>query len=177
MIVNKTFLTYPKASSSGKMKKIKVLTYTLLTLLLIMPLMAPLAFATTIPAFTLSSSTAQIPIVLPAGTTFNGSISTTGTIRVWVSDPYGANIVNLGLIDKAATFSFIAQQNGNYTLNFENDLPNSIQVSFSYTTNPDIAGNNNSGIPLSYLAIPIIIAVVGSILIIFFGRRKRKISH
>ena len=159
------------------MKKTKLHALCVISALLIMSLMAPLAVATTIPAFTLSSSTVQIPIVLPAGTTFNGSISTTGTIRVWVSDPNGSNIVNLGLIDKAATFSFAAQQTGNYTLNFENDLPNSIQVSFSYTTNPDIPDNNNSGIPLSYLAIPIIIAVVGSILIIFFGRRKRKNSH
>ena len=157
------------------MKKTKLLTCTVLTALLIMSLTALSAFATTVPAFTLSSSSAQSQIMLPSGTTFNGSISTTGTVRFWVSAPNGAQIVNLGLIDKTTTFSFVAQQTGNYTLNFENDMPNSIQVDFSYTTNPDISGSNNStGTPLSYLPIPIIIAVFGSILIIFFVRRKSK---
>lgn len=156
------------------MKRTKLLMLTVLTALLTASLIALSVSATTVPAFTLSSSSAQIPIVLPSGTIFNGSISTTGTVRFWVSNPNGATIVNLGLIDKAATFSFVAQQDGNYTLNFENDLPNPIQVAFSYTTNPDISGGNNSTIPVSYLLIPIIISIVGSILIIFFARRKSK---
>ncbi len=156
------------------MKNIKLFAFSLLlVLLLVLSLMALSASATTLPAFTLSSSSVQIPIVLPMGTTFNGSITTSGTIRVWGSDPNGSNIFNLGLVDKTATFSFVAQQDGNYTLNFENDLPNSVQVSFSYTTNPALP-EYNSGIPLFYLAIPIIIAIVGSSLIIFFGRHKRK---
>ncbi len=142
-------------------------------MLLVLPLIVLSASATTLPAFSLSSSSAQIPIVLPAETIFNGSITTTGTIRVWVSDPNGSSIVNLGLVDKAATFNFVAQQDGNYTLNFENDLPNSVQVSFSYITDPELP-DNNSGSPLAYLAIPIIIAIVGSILIIFLVRRKSK---
>jgi hypothetical protein len=145
--------------------------------LLITTLIAPAAFATTIPSFTLSSSGAQLPIVLPKGTTFNGSISTTGTLRFWVSDPNGIQIVNLGLIDRSASFGFVALQDGNYTLNFENDLPtsNPIQVTFSYTTNPNISGGNSStGTPLIYLVLSIIIAIVGSILIIFFVRRKAK---
>ena len=144
--------------------------------LLIIPLMALSAFATTIPAFTVSSSS-QLQIVLPAGTTFNASISVTGTLRFWVSDPNGAQIINLGLIDKLTAFGFVAQHSGNYTLNFENDVPHSdpIQVSFSYTTNPDISGSDNStGISLGYLAISIIITVLGSILIIFLVQRKTK---
>ena len=117
-----------------------------------MSFMALLASATTLPAIALSASSAQLPIMLPTGTTFNGSISTTGTVRFWVSAPNGAQIVNLGLIEKTTAFSFVANQNGNYTMNFENDLTNSIQVTFSYITNPDIsAGNNSTGIPLVYL--------------------------
>jgi hypothetical protein len=112
--------------------------------------------------------------MLPNGTTFNGSISTTGTVRSWVTDPNGTQIANLGLIDKATTFSFVAQQTGNYSMNFENDLPASIQVTFSYLTNPDISGNNSTGTPVFYLMIPIVIAVLGSILIIYFVRRKTK---
>ena len=157
------------------MKKSETLTCAVLMALLIVPL-APSAFATTVPAFTVSSAS-QLQIVLPAGTTFNGSISVGGTLRFWVSDPNGAQIVNLGLIDRDATFSFITQQNGNYTLNFENDVPHSdpIQVSVSYTTNPDISGSGNSTeASLGYLFVSIIITVLGSILIIFLVHRKTK---
>ena len=177
-IVIKISLLFSEHSSSGKMKKIKIITGIAITTLLIMSFMALLASAATLPVITLSASSAQLPIMLPTGTTFNGSISTTGTVRFWVSAPNGAQIVNLGLIDKTTAFSFIAEQNGNYTMNFENDLTNSIQVNFSYVTNPDISsGNNSSGIPLVYLVISIVIAVLGSILIIFFVRRKNKINN
>ena len=144
------------------------------SLLLVLAITTLSASATTIPTFTLSAQSSQLKYTLPAGTTFNGSISTTGTIRFWVSDPNGFQIVNLGLIDQEATFSFVAQQAGNYTLNFENDLPNPVQVTFSYETNPDISTNNSTSIPLVYLTIPIAIAVIGSVLIIVLARRKRK---
>jgi hypothetical protein len=159
------------------MKKTKIIMWTLISVLLLKPLMALSAFATTLPTFTLSGSIAQLSIALPSGTTFNGSISTTGTIRFWLSDPNGAQIVNLGLVDKDTTFGFVAQLSGNYTLNFENDLPNSnpVQVTFSYTTNPDIStGNNSTVTPLIYLLSPIIITIVGSVLIIFLVRRKSR---
>lgn len=157
------------------MKKTKSLAFTVLTVLLTLSLLTLSASATTVTTFTLSAQSTQLQYLLPAETTFNGSISTTGTVRFWVSAPNGSQIVNLGLVDKAATFGFVAQQDGNYTLNFENDLPNQIQVTFSYQTNPDISDSNNStSIPLIYLSIPLTTAVVGSILIIVLGRRKRK---
>jgi hypothetical protein len=158
------------------MKKIKILPSIAITLLLIMSFTALIASATTLPAITLSASSAQLPIILPTGTTFNGSISTTGTVRFWVTAPNGVQIVKLGLIDTTTTFSFVANQNGNYTMNFENGLINPIQVTFSYVTDPDIPSvNNSTGIPLVYLLLSILIAVLGSILIIFFVRRKNKL--
>jgi hypothetical protein len=148
-----------------------------LTVLLLMPLVSSSAFATTVPPFTLSESSNKLQYVLPAGTTFNGSISTTGSVRFWVNAPNFVQVVNLGIIDKSATFSFVAQQNGTYTFNFENDMPNSIQVTFSYVTNPEIPGNNATGISLSSpLIITIIIAAVGSVLIFFVIRRKSKLA-
>jgi len=158
------------------MNKTKLFLSATLAALLLTLLMASSAFAATVPTFTLSSSASQLQYVLPGGTSFNGSISTTGAIRFFVSAPNGTVIVNLSLIDKNAAFSFVAQQNGTYTLNFENDLPNSVQVSFSYETNPDISGSNNSTglLPPIYLPIFIIIAVVGSIVIFFILRRKNK---
>jgi len=156
------------------MKKNKILTCAAFTALMIISLTAHYASAAATSTFTLSSSGVRLPIMIPAGTTFNGSILTTGTVRVWVSDPNGSQIANLGLIDNAATFGFVAQQTGNYTLNFENDLPASIQVTFSYVTDPEISSGNSTGIPISYLLISIVIAAVGSIMIIFFVRRKNK---
>ena len=162
---------------SRKMKKTKFLICAILTILFLTTLMVFTASASTatFPTFTLSSSSTQLHYVLPAGTQFNGSISTTGPVRFFLSAPNETLIVNLGLIDKTTPFSFTAHQTGNYTLNFENDLPNSIQVTFSYVTNPDISGGNNSGgIPLIYLPIFIIIAVFGSFIILFVARRKYK---
>ncbi len=154
------------------MKKTKLLTYAALITLLLTSLMSLSAFATTVPTFALSASSNQLQYVLPAGTTFNGSISTTGDVRFWVSAPNYAEIVNLGIIDTTTTFSFVAPQNGTYTLNFENDMSNSIQVTFSYVTNPVIPGSNNST-SQSYLLITVIIAVLGSFLIIFVLHRKK----
>ena len=169
-------LTFLKHLSVGKMKKTKLLMPIVLAVLLLASLMAASAFATTVPTFTLSASSNQLQYVLPQGTTFNGTIATTGSVRFWVSDPNYTEIVNLGIIDKTTTFSFVAQQNGTYTLSFENDMPNSIQVTFSYVTNPVIPGSNNStGISQSYLLITVIVAVLGSFLIIFILHRKSKI--
>jgi hypothetical protein len=155
------------------MKKTKLLISTALAALLLTSLMVLSAFATTVPTFTLSASSNQLQYVLPQGTTFNGTISTTGSVQFWVSAPNYTEIVNLGIIDKTTSFNFVAQQNGTYTLNFENDLSNSIQVTFSYVTNPVIPGSNNStGNSLSYLLITVIIAVLGSLLIIFVLCRK-----
>jgi len=146
---------------------------TALAVLLLASLMAVSAFATTVPTFTLSASSNQLQYVLPAGTIFNGTISTTGSVQFWVGAPNYLEIVNLGIIDQTTTFSFVAPQNGTYTLNFVNDMSNSIQVTFSYVTNPVIPGS--TGISQNYLLITVIIAVLGSLLIIFILHRKSKI--
>jgi hypothetical protein len=156
------------ASKGEKMKRIKILTGFAIAIILTMSFTAFLVSATTLPAITLSASSAQLTIMLPKETTFNGSISTTGTVRFWVNAPNGVQIVNLGLIDKTTAFNFVANQNGNYTMNFENDLTTSIQVTFSYVTNPDLSDAiNSTGIPIVYIGISIIIAVLGIIMIIF----------
>ena len=103
------------------MKRTKLLIYAIVAGLLMS--MAPvLVFANTTQTFSLSQSIYQLQYVMPAGTVFNGSISTTGTVRFWASDPNMAEIVNLGIVDNYKTFSFVAAQNGTYTLNFENDI-------------------------------------------------------
>ena len=156
------------------MEKTRLLTFTVLTALLLTSLTAFSMFAVTVPTFTLSLSSNQLQYVLPVRTTFNGSVSTTGMVRFWVSAPNEAEIINLGIIDKTTTFSFIAQQDGTYTFNFENDLPNTIQVTFSYVTDPAIPSNNSTGISTTYMLITVIIAVTGSVLIILVLRHKSK---
>jgi hypothetical protein len=159
------------------MKKTKFLIYFTITALLLTSMVNLSVFASTatFPTFSLSSSSTQLHYVLPAGTQFNGSISTTGPVRFFASAPNGTVIVNLGLIDKIATFSFTALQAGNYTLTFENSLSKSVEVTFSYVANPDISGGTSSaGIPLVYLPIFIFVAVFGSFLIFFIIRRKHR---
>jgi len=158
------------------MKRIRFLTFAVLAFLMLMLLTTLSASATTatFPTFTLSASSTQLHYDLPLNTQFNGSISTTGPVRFFVSDPKGMVIVNLGLVDKAATFSLVSNQTGNYTMNFEDDMPNTIQVSFSYVTNPDIAGGNSGGLSLVYLPIFVFVVVFGSIIIIVVGRRRNK---
>ena len=159
----------------SKLKGIKLLTIAILAVLLLTPLMSAAALAVTVPSFTLSESSNMLQYQLPAGTSFNGTVSTTGMVRVWVSAPNGAQIVDLGIIDQTTTFSFVAQQNGTYLINFENDMPNTIQVSFSYVTDPQIPTGNNSA-QTTYLLIIVVIAVVGSIMIIIIMRHNSKVE-
>jgi hypothetical protein len=156
------------------MQKVKNLVPIVASLFLVVAITTLSASATSIPTFTLSAQSSQLNYALPAETTFNGSISTTGTIRFWVSDPQGVQIVNSRLIDQKAAFGFVTKQVGNYTLNFENDLPTAVQITFSYETSPEIPTNNSTFIPLAYLSIPITVAVIGSVLIFILLRRKRK---
>ena len=156
------------------MRKTKLMIFTVLTVILVLPFMVYSASASTTSTFTVYQSS-QIQFVIPTGTVFNGSISVTGTVRFWVNAPDGTQIVNLGLIDSTATFSFVAQESGNYTMNFESDLPsaNPSQVTFVYTTNPELPQSGNSAtIPLAYWIAIILIAVVGVVLIVFLRYRK-----
>jgi hypothetical protein len=145
------------------------------TALLILSMTAFPAYAAITETFTINPpSTTQYTFYLPSGTIFNGSISTSGTLRVWVTNSSGVYIVNLGLVDKASNFGFLAGQDGNYTVYFENDLPNPVQVTFSYDTDPQITSPNSALIPLSYLPLFIAIVVLGSVIILFLVRRKNR---
>ncbi len=129
------------------MEKIKLLTFAVLAVVMLGALCVSPAFATDTTKFSLALASNQIQYNIPAGTTFNGSIATTGMVRFWVTAPNDAEIVNLGIIDKNSSFSFVAQQNGTYTFNFENDLPNTITVTFSYTANPQLPNTNTGESP------------------------------
>jgi hypothetical protein len=147
----------------------------LLTSLLLMALLFSTATAATTETFTVTPpSTIQYTFHLPKDTTFNGSISTSGTLRVWVTNSSGAQIVNIGLIGESADFSFVANVGGNYSVNFENDLPKPVQVTFTYDTTPELPNADSSIVPLNYLPFFIAIVVLGSLLIFFLVRRNKK---
>jgi maltose-binding protein MalE len=157
------------------MLKTKVLSVAALAVLFLAVALSAAAHATTVPTFSLSEETRILQYTIPAGTAFNGTVSTTGSVRIWVSDPSLNQIVNLGIVDQSAKFNFTAPENGTYTFNFENDMQNTVQVSFSFTTNPQISiPSDSGGLSITYLAVTGAVAVIGSIAIILFLRRKGK---
>lgn len=156
------------------MKTIQASTTAILTILIVSLSLTSLTSAAVTTNFSITGSIKQIPINLPAGTIFNGTITATGTIRVWASDANGSLVANPGLVDNQGQLNFIAVKGGVYTLSFENNLPDTVQVTFSYQTDPDTSGENTSVLPISYLPVFIIVTVVGCILIIYFARRKNK---
>lgn len=160
------------------MKITRASTAVILTILIASLSLISLASAAVTSNFSITGTIKQIPIDLPSGTIFNSTITTTGTVRVWASDANGSLVANLGLVDNQGQLNFVAVKGGVYTISFENNLLSTVQVTFSYQTNPDISGGNNSVLPISYLPVFIIVTVVGCVLIIYFGRRnRRKVKH
>ncbi len=155
------------------MNRTKAATFTVLTALLAASFLTLSASAATTETFTVTASTMQYTFDLPQGTIFNGSLSTTGTVRVWVSDANGSLAANLGLVDSSAKFGFVANNAGKYYVNFENNLGNSVQVTFTYQTDPELPGGG-SLIPFSYWPVFAAITVVGAVLIVYFIRKNRK---
>jgi hypothetical protein len=156
------------------MNRTRILTVTALMLLVATSFLLLTAQAATTETFTVTQRTYQITYNLPAETTFNASLSTTATVRVWVSDQNGSIITNLGLVDSTANFSFVATKEGNYYVYFENPLSNTASVTFTYQTDPELPSSNQPLLPFWLLPVFIAITVVGAIMIIYFGRRKRK---
>ena len=155
-----------------KMKEAKYLIAAAFIFVLLASITTPV-FASSTTKFSLALAENQIKFDIPAGTDFNGTIQTTGMVRFWVTAPDEAQIVNLGIIDKSASFHFTSHENGTYTFNFENDLPNTISVTFTYDTNPPLP-SGNSAIPYTYWIAVIAVAIGGSALIIFTTRRRNK---
>lgn len=149
------------------------LTIAALTLLLAASFIILVTQASTTETFTVTQTTYQIPFNLPKDTIFNGSLSTTNTVRVWVSDANGSLIANPGLVDNTAIFSFVAVKEGNYYINFENPLSSSASVTFTYQTDPELQSDNSSLLPFWLLPVFVLVTIVGAILIVYFSRRKR----
>lgn len=156
------------------MNKPRTLTFAVLTVLLATSVFLFTAqAAATSESFTVTQSTYQVTFNLPADTSFNGSLSTSGTVRVWVSDQNGSLIANPGLVDSSASFSFKAAKDGSYYVYFENPMSSTASVTFTYQTDPDVTSGDSSLLPFWLLPVFVAITIVGCVLILFFGRRRR----
>ena len=172
--INRTFIRLERLS--GKMQKSKLATIVTIIAMLTISIFTLTSSATNVPSFTVTGLS-QLPIELPAGTIFNGTVAANGLIRVWVVAPEGAQGLSLGIVDKPTDFGFVAAKEGNYTVFFENGALGSspVQVNFSFTTNPDITGENpQSGMPLIDIAAVVVVGVVGSVLIFVTIRRGER---
>jgi hypothetical protein len=155
------------------MNQTSAVTCIALTLLLFGLCFVSVASATTT-TFTITTSTKQYALDLPAGTIFNATITTTSTIRVWASDANGSIVANLGLVDNSAQLNFVATKGAIYTFSFENSLAESAKVTLAYQTDPELSSDNTSMLPITYLPVFIVVTVVGCILIVYFSRKNRK---
>lgn len=153
------------------MKKLRALTIIILVLLSA-SLMAACVYASTTETFTVSQATKRYTFELPQGVIFNGSLTSTGPVRIWVSDANGVQLANLGLVDSTGQFSFVATQEGHYYVNFENNVANAVKVTFTYQTHPEI--ENISALPVVFLPILAIIIAAVCIVLVILIRRKFK---
>jgi hypothetical protein len=159
------------------MNRTRTLTFATLTLIIAASFLVLTVQAATTETFTVKQSTYQVTFNLPVDTTFNGSVSTTSTVRVWVTDGNGSLITNLGLVDSTANFSFITTKEGNYYVNFENPLSSSASVTFTYQTDPDVTSSSAPILPFWLLPVFIAVTVAGCILIFYFSRRRKYVKR
>ena len=135
-------------------------------------LMVACVSASTTETFTVAQATKRYTFELPQGAIFNGSLSTTGPVRVWVNDANGTQLVNLGLVDATGQINFVATHQGNYYINFENNLANTVEVTFTYQTDPEL--ENSSAFPVALLPIIAIVIAAVCIVLVIVIRRKFK---
>lgn len=152
--------------------KTRLIALTALTLLLTTSSLLLSVQASTTETFTVTHTTYRVTFNLPADTTFNGSLPTTETVRVWVSDANGSLIRNLGLVDSTASFSFVAAQEGNYHVYFENSLYTSAAVTFTYETDPELS-DSSSLLPFWLWPVFVAVTVVGCIVVLYLNHRRK----
>lgn len=133
------------------------------------------AYATESETFTLATNTdAFWTFNLHEGSRVTGSISIQGgtqnDLAVWVTDPVGANVLNLGVVRQECSIDFVANQSGAHRLYFNNgggalaDGEKIVSVSYNIE-NPSrlvmVAG--------------VVLAIVAGVLVIigYYVRRKK----
>lgn len=153
------------------MKRKKLLPIATIALVILMSLTAVTAYGASTETLTLEANKQTSLIwTLSEGTSFKGSFVLNGTaiIRFRVTDPKGNIILDLGFVNKSASFEFTPEEQGEYSLIFDNTGGSStLTVTLTY----DAAGSLS---PLVF--IPVDITVVLSIALVIYVYRNRKKS-
>ncbi|MCR3907037.1 MAG: emp24/gp25L/p24 family protein [Tenericutes bacterium] len=99
-----------------------------------------------------------------------GSLSISGgsgnDINFWITNPIGTTIVNLGRVTQGGQFEFTADQNGAYTMHFDNSFSifSAKIVNLSYdATLPTVAGTDPILLIVLVVVALIIVAVILSV--------------
>jgi len=140
-------------------------------------LLIPITYAADVETFNVAAGDQNIfTLNLREGMNIEGSISVTGgsgnDIDFWIIDPTGNTILNLGRISHGTEFEFSVDQNGAYSLHFDNSFSLLSTKNVVLTYDVFIAGLNQTQLLLlAFLVIAII--VIGIIIILKKGRKSR----
>lgn len=87
-----------------------------------------------------SGQQGTLTINLQAMQTVTGSFNVSGgtprMIDFWVRDPDGVIILNSGTVSNSESFSFTASSNGEYILNFQNNVQSTKTIYLEYSVSP-----------------------------------------
>jgi hypothetical protein len=113
---------------------------------------------------------------LSDGQKVTGSVSITGgsgnDVDIWVTNPTGNTILNLGRVSQGIDFEFTADKDGAYTLHFDNSFSilSSKNIYLTYDASlPTIAGID----PILLIALVSVIIIILLVAIVVL-RRSRK---
>jgi len=152
------------------------ISFTILTVFLL-ALLIPLAYADEVKTLNVDAGHEMIfTINLSGGMNVKGSISVTGDsgddIDFWISDPTGNKISGLGRVSQGTQFEFTANQDGAYSLHFDNSFSLLSTKNVIITYEATIAGMDATQMfILTFLVVVII--VVGIVVILKKGKKKR----
>lgn len=120
-------------------------------------------------------------ISLQAKQTVTGSFNVTGSgqdiIDFWVRNPKGEIILNSGTVADRGNFAFTADSDGEYALNFKNNIDYRKSVNLEYEVNSpsiiDVISPQNMGVdPLVFAGLIIAVGAVLAIMGFAFYRRS-----
>jgi hypothetical protein len=138
--------------------------------------MVSLTFAADVETFDVASGDQDVfSFNLREGMSVEGSLSISGGIGdgvyFWITDPENNIVIDFGQVSQGTEFEFFVDQNGEYSLHFDNSFstsPKNVVVTYEVF----ISGLNQTQLLLlAFLVIAII--VIGIIIILKKGRKSR----
>ena len=131
--------------------------------------------------FVRSGQQETLTINLQAKQTVTGSFNVSGAGRddmvdFWVRDPNGAIILNSGTVSNGADFTFTASSDGEYVLNFQNNVEYNKSIDLKYSvSSPPILGFDPIVFSGIAIAVGVVLAIVG--FTVYKNRARRRIPQ